>query len=308
MALTAVQDLSLRIWGMSLTFGAGLICCLAVYEWIFKFRRTLRPNKLLLLIGSSFFCAMFLCALSYRILTMQLTPFTCILAFMSSVFLELSQAILWRCLFQRLQSVLNSPRFGPTQVKIASVVAYLWVFTLVIFMGIAAIQAKANVILMIRNVYYNYFARAGDGISLGIYGICSFATDMFLMSTLRTNMAARRDRSETDKSLKIKMQSILIILNLFFKMLDFSVKVGSLATSYVPIDSYFRAFNVSFESWTLLKLGVTLEDVMRGESVDSTAQSADRNRLDSVSKGAERTLDQNVNAERTNVYSTPSMS
>ncbi|KAI9090190.1 hypothetical protein DFS34DRAFT_689074 [Phlyctochytrium arcticum] len=323
MALTALEELTLRIWGMSLTFGGAVVCCLAVFEWIFKFRKTLRPNKLLLLIGSCFFGAMFLCASVYRILTLQINTTTFSLAFMSSIFLEVSQAILWRCLIQRLQSVLNSSRFGPKHVKIATCAAFTYCFVLIIFMVVGGVQSKANVIMLIRNKYYNQWFRGGDGIGLGIYGLVSFTTDMFLLATLRKNMKARRDRSKSDKSLKIKMQSILVIANLMFKVVDFSVKIASLATSYVPIDTYFRSFNVCFETWTLLKLGVTLEEVMRGDNVDpmnppsaTHHNSSERNlpsdrnlpRLESVSKGGDRTLDRSVNVDRSNAFLSPSMS
>lgn len=267
----AVHAQLLRVWGTSLTFAGCVICALSFFEWLFKFRRTLRPNKLFVLVIACLIGSINLTISGTRLAITQPNQSTMSTAVVAAVFLQVCQGLLWRCLLQRLHSVVQ--RFTEAHMTYATylVVTYCTVTTCFIFVG--AHEAEGSAVKLIMGKWYEKWYRGFDGIDLAVYGFTSFCTDMFLLRTLHKNMTARKDRSTPDKTLKLRIQSTLVICNLVFKLTDLSVKIASFATAYFPFDTYFRSFSTCFETWTVLKLGVTVEDVLKGDGWDKISHS-----------------------------------
>lgn len=108
----------------------------------------------------------------------------------------------------------------------------------------------------------------------------------------------KTNRTTSSKTMKLRIQSTLVILNLALKMTDCSIKLASLVTEYFPFDTYFRSFSVCFETWTLLKLGVTIEDVLSADGFDKSSEGSTTatqllGRGDTVKRNAETHSSQN---------------
>ncbi|TPX65111.1 hypothetical protein SpCBS45565_g05391 [Spizellomyces sp. 'palustris'] len=208
-----------------------------------------------------------------RIVIKQPNDSTLAFAVLSGIFLQTSQAILWRCALQRLNSVLAT-KFAERATDVATALSAGYCMVLGSFMVISAVQADGTVMGLINSKWYQDWFRMGDGADLMIYEAVCVCADLMLLQMLRENMKARGDRATLDKTLKLRITAFLVIMNLVFKTADVSVKIASIATTYFPFDVYFRSVTVCFETWTLLKLGITVEDVLKGDSWDKGSDRA----------------------------------
>ncbi|TPX64300.1 hypothetical protein SpCBS45565_g06026 [Spizellomyces sp. 'palustris'] len=257
-----------RIVGTYLAgMGVAFVIC-ATMTWCRKYSRN--RNKLLqlaaLIIALLFNILMLIVAMD--LLRNQFTlERTTVAAFFATWFSAISQYIYNYFMMIRLLSIIEGRqplvRMTIYGVTAAITTAYL-LGDAVSFYALS--QSKMNIVLYTNNKYFNNIGKAAQTAGTLLYTVMLTVTDVLLLakiSGLRQTLAGGRGKR---KSQRHGVQMAILLIGIAGKVTEAVLKILSVATTYMSLDSYFRGTNMAIEIWTLVELGVTIQEVMSSKS------------------------------------------
>ncbi|KNC98345.1 uncharacterized protein SPPG_06053 [Spizellomyces punctatus DAOM BR117] len=268
-----------RIAGTYLSgMGVAFVVC-ATVTWCRKYSRN--RNKLLQLAALAI-------ALVFNILmpivamdllkTRYTLQRTTVAAFFATWFSAISQYIYNYFMMIRLLSIIEGRkplvRMTIYVVTAAITIAYL-LGDAVSFYALS--QSKMSIVLYTNNKYFNDIGKAAQTAGTLLYTVMLAVTDLLLLSKitgLRQTLTVGKSKR---KSQRHGVQMAILLIGIAGKVTEAVLKILSVSTTYMSLDSYFRGTNMAIEIWTLVELGVTIQEVMSSKTDSATSESKPTN-------------------------------
>ncbi|KND00609.1 uncharacterized protein SPPG_03736 [Spizellomyces punctatus DAOM BR117] len=270
----AMDAITQRVIGTFLAgMGMAFVICSTV-TWSRKFNRN--RNKLLqlvvLLLAFLFNALMLVVAMDF--IKLQISARTTVAAFCNTRISTTAQYIYMYFMTIRLFSVLEGrQRFARA---LGYLVAGLIVCSCLLNDGAnfySLSQSKMNIVLFTNNKYFNQIAKGSSTTGTLLYTVMLTVTDILLLTKIKGIKATLSGGKSRGMASHQRVQIAILLIAICGKITESVLKILSMATTYMSLDSYFRGTNMAIEIWQLVELGVTVQDVMTPKSDASSITS-----------------------------------